>query len=137
MKILNDLMDISFIGTAFAIYIISQFALGLIFIADAAQTSTGVLGRLKKLLEMAFPVILGGTLGYFVALPGPELIVIDPIARSIYFSFAGGLSALVHGAVETTFPQIIARMFSNLKNSIVATPTVSNSASSSEGEKKE
>lgn len=110
MKVILDLLDWSFVAVSFIIYIITQFVLGLIFVGEDWQVTSGTKYRLRKLLELGIPTLIGLFVGYWIVIPSPEAIQIDPIARCIYFGFAGGASPMIHTGVEAIFPSIVAKV---------------------------
>ena len=118
MKILEALESWEFIASSFIIYVLCQFLIGVIFSGDLWQVTAGFRFRIKKVIEMGLPVILGLAAGYLLELPVPALMGPEIMARAIYYGFSGGLSAIVHGAVETVFPSIVAKVVNNIKNSV-------------------
>lgn len=118
MKIIEALSSWEFLASSFIIYSLCQFLIGILFSADIWQVTSGFRFRIKKVIEMGLPVILGLIGGYLLNLPLPELMGPDAMARSVYYGFSGGLSAIVHGAVETVFPSIVAKVVNNIKTTI-------------------
>lgn len=110
MKLILDLLSWSFVAVSFIIYVITQFILGLVFVGDSWQVQSGPKYRLRKLLELGIPTILGMLIGYLIEIPAPDVIFPDPIARTIYFGFAGGASPMVHTGVEAIFPSIATKV---------------------------
>lgn len=129
MKLILDLLSWSFVAVSFIIYVITQFILGLIFVGDSWQVQSGPKYRLRKLLELGIPTIMGMFIGYIIEVPAPDVIFSDPIARAIYFGFAGGASPMVHTGVEAIFPSIASKIGEYIRGMI---PSSANKSGSSD-----
>ena len=118
MKVLLELVHWSFLAVASIIYLLSQFILGLIFVGDEWQTTSGTKYRLRKVIEQGLPVIMGMIAGYIFPIPCSDSFFHEPLARAIYFGFAGGAAPYVHTAMDMSFPSLISGLLNAIRNAL-------------------